>query len=112
MNLTKVLDGPAMLQIAGIAMAVTQYIKEGIPEKLIPVVNILVGIGASFLWFYDPSNGNVDFVVIIANGVLAAVTSDTAYNFLSATNSSPFTLPSKKNGTVVERMNLNKGGAK
>jgi chromate transport protein ChrA len=81
--------------IGMLVLAVIQYVKSMIPDKLVPVASILAGIGVAFLLFYDPKVGYVDPVVVIANGVLGAVGADSGYQFLSSKTSPPLSLPSK-----------------
>lgn len=94
MNLPSIIDVAVVAQIGVLVLAVIQYVKASIPEKLIPVASILAGIGLSFLFFYKPGVP-IDFVIVLANGVIGAITADTGYSFLSTGKSATFTLPSK-----------------
>ena len=95
MNLPSIIDITSIASIGMLVLVVMQYIKEPIPVKLVPVCSVLVGIGVAFLYFYKPGGGQLDLVMIIANGVLGAVFADTGYNFLSASQSPPLSLSSK-----------------
>lgn len=102
MNLPSIIDVSICAQIGVLVLMVVQYVKASIPEKLIPVASILAGIGLSFLFFYKPGT-SINFVIVIANGVLGSIMADTGYSFISTGNSPTFTLPSKSqlNGTKV-----------
>jgi hypothetical protein len=89
-----ILDFKAMLAVAGLSMAITQYVKGWLPDKLIKPGNLLAGIFVAFLCFYKP-NIPVDWVRVIANGVLGAIGADLGFNFLSVGKSPMFTLSSK-----------------
>jgi hypothetical protein len=102
MNLPSIIDITAISAIGVLVLAIMQYIKEPVPVKLVPACSILVGIGVAFLYFYKPGV-SLDFVAIIANGVLGAVFADTGYNFLSASQSPPLSLSSKKEVTVTPK---------
>ena len=95
MTVPNILNLQAIAGIGAMVLMIVQYIKTPIPEKLVPAVSILVGIGVSFLYFYAPGQP-LDFVLIIANGVLGAVSADTGFNFLSGSQSPPLSLSSKK----------------
>lgn len=94
MNLPSIIDISIISQIGALILVVIQYVKASIPEKLIPVASILVGIGLSFLFFYKPGVP-IAFVAVIANGVIGAIMADTGYSFISTGKSETFTLPSK-----------------
>ncbi len=94
MNLPSIIDVGICAQIGALVLAVVQYIKSAIPEKLIPVLSMLIGIGVSFMFFYKP-DAAVDFVVVISNGIVGAILADTGYSFLSTGKSPTFTLPKK-----------------
>lgn len=94
MNLPNIIDLTVIASVGILVLAVMQYIKEPIPTKLVPVCSMLVGIGVSFLFFYKPGAA-IDFVQIVANGILGAVFADSGYNFLSAKQSPPLSLSSK-----------------
>jgi hypothetical protein len=83
-----------MIAIAAIAMAFTQYVKGWIPEKAIRAVNLLAGVGAAYLCFYKP-DAAVEWVKIIANGLIGAVGADLGFDFFSAKKSQIFSLSSK-----------------
>ena len=95
MNLPSIIDAAICAQIGVLVLMIVQYIKASIPEKLIPVASVLVGIGISFLFFYKAPVEQMDFLIIIANGVLGAIMADTGYTFLSTGKSPTFTLPNK-----------------
>lgn len=102
MNLPSIIDVSICAQIGVLVLMVIQYVKASIPDKIIPVASILAGIGLSFLFFYKPGVA-INFVVVIANGVLGSIMADTGYSFISTGTSPTFTLPSKTqlNGTKV-----------
>jgi hypothetical protein len=96
MTLPSIIDLQAIAAIGMLVLIFMQYIKDAIPDKLMRVCSLLVGIGISFLWFYKPGNYNFDFIMIIANGIFGAIGADTGYQFLSPTGSPIFSLPSKE----------------
>lgn len=103
MTLPSIIDLLAIGGIGFLTMMFIQYVKDGIPDKLVRVATILAGIGVGFLWYYNPQTGGIpDLVVIIANGVFGAIAADTGYNFLSPTNSPAFTLPGREDKKVIE----------
>ncbi len=95
MNLPDFLDVGKIAQMAALVLMIVQYIKPAIPEKLIPVASMLVGIGISFLFAYNVSPTGFNYVMIITYGVFSAIAADTGYSFLSSSKSSIFSLPSK-----------------
>lgn len=97
MNLPSIIDLTKIVYIGVVTLAVVQYIKVGIPDKLIWVLSWVIGIAISFLYFYNPQVpiSQMDFVAVVANGILGAVFADTGYHFVSNTNSPTFSLPSK-----------------
>ena len=98
MNLPSFIDLQRVAEIGLLVIMIIQYFKTAIPEKLIPVVSVLLGIAISFGY-----NAQIPFsdwtpyliFVTVINGAVAAFGSDTAYSFLSGTNSKPLSLPSK-----------------
>ena len=97
MQLPSIIDVQAIVGIGMLSMIVTQYIKGALPDKMIPVCNLIIAIWISFLWYYKPGEAYPDMVMVVANGMLGASGADTGYNFLSASSSPPFSLP-RKNG--------------
>jgi hypothetical protein len=95
MNLPSFIDVSSILAIAALVVLIVQYIKGLIPDKFVKWVSFPIGIGVSFLYFYKPTGGPLDWVVIISHGILAAVSADTGYSFFSAGKSTAFSLPSK-----------------
>ncbi|MBU0907402.1 MAG: hypothetical protein KKE05_04575 [Nanoarchaeota archaeon] len=95
MTLPAIIDLQAITAIGMLVLIFMQYIKDAIPDKLMRVCSLLVGIGISFLWFYKPGNYNFDFIMIIANGIFGAIGADTGYQFLSPSGSQVFSLPGK-----------------
>lgn len=97
MDLTSLLDPLAIVTIGGLALTITQYIKQALPESTIKYANILAGLAAAFLYYYKPGIvPNYDEIIkIVITGLLGGVGSDTGFNFLSAKKSPAFTLSSK-----------------
>jgi hypothetical protein len=99
MNLPSIIDVGTIMAMGGLILMITQYVKGAVPEKLIPVASILIGIGVAFLYYWNPQTYDVDWVKVVANGILAAIAADTGYNFMSGSQSPPLSLSSKTNGT-------------
>ena len=98
MELMNLLDPLALAAISPLALMITQYIKDKIPDKTIPYANIGAGLLAAFLYYYKP--GIVpDFnqiVLMVVNGAIGAGGSDLVFDFLRAKPGSPqFSLSSK-----------------
>jgi hypothetical protein len=98
MELMNLLDPLALAAISPLALMITQYIKDKIPDKTVPYANIAAGLLAAFLYYYKP--GVVpDFnqvVMMVINGAIGAGGSDLVYDFLRAKPGSPqFSLSSK-----------------
>ena len=89
-----ILDIKTMLAVAGLSMAITQYVKGWTPDKLVKAINLVAGVLVAFLCFYKP-NIPVDWVRVVANGILGAIGADLGFNFLSAGKSPMFSLSSK-----------------
>jgi len=93
-------------EIGMLVLMIIQYLKAGIPEKLIPVASLILGVAISFGYLTNTSvsewTGYIVFVTIL-NGVIGAVSADTAYSFVSGTKSPSISLPSKAqlNGAVT-----------
>jgi hypothetical protein len=98
MTLPSFIDMARVVEIGALVLIIMQYFKAGIPEKLIPVISILVGIAVSFAYNanipFDQWTPNMIFVTILT-GAIAAFGADTGYSFFSNSRSQAFTLPSK-----------------
>lgn len=87
------LDAPKIAGLAVLTLIVVQYFKSGIPDKWIKFFSVGIGIALSFACeIYIGAVLNP--VKAVINGLIATVTADTAYTFLSPKAGS-FTLPSK-----------------
>jgi len=93
MSLPEWLDLTKIGSTAVILMAIINYFKSGIPEKLIQYITVIIGILISILAELYVGAA-LNWVRAILNGVLAAVLADTGYKFLKG---SPFEIGSKKN---------------
>jgi hypothetical protein len=94
MDLPSWLDLPKIAGLSVLTLAVVQYFKVGIPDKLIRYFSVLVGIALSFACeLYIGAVLNP--IKAAVNGLIATVTADTAYKFLSNSKSQSFSLPSK-----------------
>ena len=95
-DLPKLIDISLIPKIGVLVLAVIQYFKSYIPDKLIPIGSIVAGIIISFLYLYKVPIGSMDFVAVVANGVLGAIMADTGYQFFSKKDGN-FSLPPKNN---------------
>jgi len=94
MDLPSWLDAPKIAGLSVLTLIVVQYFKSGIPDKWIKFSSLGVGIALSFACeIYIGAALNP--VKAIINGLIATVTADTAYKFVSNSKSASFTLPSK-----------------
>ena len=76
-------------ELAVLVLVVMQYLKTGIPEKLIKPATLVVGVLIAILGYLYAAQA-VPWFKAVFNGVLAGIFSDTAYGFLS-----------RKGGTLV-----------
>lgn len=69
-------------QIAVLTVALIQYIKPYVPEKIIkPYIQGVVAIGFSFL--IQLYMGQLNYVSAVVNGMLATLVSESGYQILS-----------------------------
>jgi hypothetical protein len=102
MDLPSWLDAPKIAGLAALTLIVVQYFKSGIPDKWIKLFSLGIGIALSFAC--EVYIGAVlNPVKAIVNGLIATVTADTAYKFLSNSKSTSFTLPSKAQEEAGEK---------
>ena len=92
MDLPKWVNLETLGLIAYMTLALVQYIKIAIPEKLIPVVSLLLAIGLAALFEFAEVNIYVRFVLY---GIFATATADLVYQLLGTSKSKLFSLPSK-----------------
>ena len=94
MDLPSWLDAPKIAGLAALTLIVVQYFKSGIPDQYVKYFSVGVGIVLSFAC--EVYIGSVlNPVKALVNGLIATVTADTAYKFVSNSKSDSFTLPSK-----------------
>jgi hypothetical protein len=102
MDLPSWLDLPKIAGLSVLSLAVVQYFKTGIPDRFIRYFAVLTGITLSFACeFYIGAVLNP--VKAAVNGLIATVTADTAYKFLSNSKSPSFSLPSKEQEIAGEK---------
>jgi len=82
-------------QLAIVVGVVVQYVKDWLPSSLIRPIALLFGVGLAYCTCMYLGEA-VSWWKVGVDGVLAAMAADVGYNFLSANNSPPFSLPSKK----------------
>jgi hypothetical protein len=82
-------------QLAVVIGVVVQYVKNWIPDYLIKPLALLFGILLAYATCMYLQEA-VRWWKIGVDGILAAMAADVGYNFLSANNSPPFSLPSKR----------------
>ena len=98
MNLPSFMDMAKVAEIGVLVLIVIQYFKSAIPEKLIPVISVLLGIALSFGYICNiPFSEWTPYLVFVTilTGVAGAIGADTAYSFVSGTKSTPISLPSR-----------------
>jgi hypothetical protein len=97
-GLPSFIDVKKVAEIGLLVIMIIQYFKAAIPEKIIPVVSVFLGIGISFGYTANIPIGDwtpYQIFVTIINGAVGAFASDTAYSFLSSGKSPAFTLPDR-----------------
>ena len=102
LQLPEFLDLNRITVIAGLILAIIQYVKSKLPDWIIkPYLQLVLGIFLSWWWgAYTLPAGtplwSINWVFVVTNGITAAIFADTGFNFLSAKPGSPaFTLPRK-----------------
>ncbi len=95
--LPDILDLAAIGKIALVVGFIIQYIKTSLPTWLIkPWLQFALGIFVAWaLTVYVDQYATVNWLVLIVNGILAAIVADGGYSFLSNKGTSTFSLPTK-----------------
>jgi hypothetical protein len=96
LNLPSWLDAPKIAGLAVLTLMFVQYFKAQIPDKWIKVAAVLMGITLSVACeiYIGATWATLSWVKAVVNGSVAAVASDTAFQFFS-NKGGKFTLPSK-----------------
>jgi len=81
-----------LVLIAYMTLALIQYLKSAIPEKLIPVASLLIAIALAALFEFAEIN---IYVRLVLYGIFATASADLVYQFFGNSKSPSFTLPSK-----------------
>lgn len=92
MELPKWVNIQTLVLISYMTLAVIQYVKLAIPDKLIPVASLLVAIGLAILFEFAEVNV---YMKLILYGIFATASADIIYQFLGTGTSPKFSLPSK-----------------
>lgn len=96
MDLPSWLDAPKIAGLAILTLMFVQYFKGQIPDKWIKYAAVLMGIALSIACeiYIGATWATLNWVKAGVNGAVAAVASDTAFQFFS-NKGGKFTLPSK-----------------
>ena len=96
MDLPSWLDAPKIAGLSVLVLVVVQYFKTSMEDKYVKWFSVVVGIALSFGCELYIGATPLNPVKAIINGLIATVTADTAYKFLSNSGkSTTFTLPSR-----------------